>query len=48
MLLILILLILLFGGFGWHMGLGVGYYGGFGLGGVLLIVLIALLLMGRL
>lgn len=48
MLLVLVVLILVLGFGGWYVGPGVGHYGGFGLGGILLIVLLVLLLTGRL
>jgi hypothetical protein len=48
MIIVLIVLILLFCLGGWQLGPGPGYYGGFGLGGLLLVILIVLLLMGRL
>lgn len=47
MLVLLVVLILLFGFGGYRMGPGVGYYSGFGLGGVLLILLVILLLTGN-
>ena len=43
MIILLVVLILLFGFGGYHLGPGLGYYGGFGIGTVLLIVLILLL-----
>lgn len=41
---LLVVAVLLCFGSGYHFGPGPGYYGGFGLGGILLILLILLLL----
>jgi hypothetical protein len=45
---VLVLLILLLFGGGGYLGPGVGYYGGFGLGSLLVVVLIVMLATGRL
>lgn len=44
---LIVLIIVLFGG-GTYLGPGPGYYGGFGLGGFLLLILVILLITGRL
>lgn len=44
MLVVLVVLVLICFGGGYRLGPGPGYYGGFGLGGILLVLLILLLL----